>query len=222
MPRAALPRSFQRGAGPLLAVLLLNGCGGPSPPAHGPATPRPMVTGPALRQCLADLDGLGVRYRRLPDRNFPGGCQQVGTVQLGDVGVPVANLGPVTCPLARAMTGWLRDAVQPAARVWMSSRVTGVETMGSYSCRPVNGMAGNRLSEHAFANAVDISGFAFADGRRVTVLAAWNGQDPAGRDFIRAAFGSGCRHFARILGPQANSLHANHFHLDMGRGDYCR
>ena len=49
-----------------------------------------------------------------------------------------------------------------------------------------------------------------------------NGQDPDGRDFVRAAFGSGCRHFTKILGPQANSLHANHFHLDMGRGDYCR
>jgi hypothetical protein len=163
-----------------------------------------------------------VRYRRLPDQNFPGGCQQVGTVQIADIGIPVTNLGPVTCPLARAITHWVREAVQPAARVWMSSAVTRVETMGSYSCRPVNGVAGNALSEHAFANAVDVAGFDFANGRRVTVLASWNGQDPDGRDFIRAAFGSGCRHFTKILGPQANSLHANHFHLDMGRGDYCR
>jgi hypothetical protein len=222
MPRAASLWSSKRWLGPLAAVLVVNSCGGPPTPSRRPATPRPMLTGPALRQCLADLDRLGVRYRRLPDQNFPGGCQQIGTVQLVDIGVPVTNLGPVTCPLARALTGWVRDAMQPTARVWMSSRVTRVETMGSYSCRPVNGVSGNKLSEHAFANAVDISGFTFANGRRVTVLAAWNGQDPDGRDFIRAAFGSGCRHFTKILGPQANSLHANHFHLDMGRGDYCR
>ncbi len=222
MSRAASLWSSKRWLGPLTAFVILNSCGGPSPTSRRPATPRPVLTGPELRQCLADLDALHVRYRRLPDQNFPGGCQQIGTVQLSDIGVPVTNLGPVTCPLARAMTHWVREAVQPAARVWMSSAVTRVETMGSYSCRPVNGVAGNKLSEHAFANAVDVSGFAFANGRRVTVLAAWNGQDPDGRDFIRAAFGSGCRHFTKILGPQANSLHANHFHLDMGRGDYCR
>ena len=222
MPPTASLWSSKRWLGPLLALLVVNGCGGPSPPSRRPATPRPMLTGPELRQCLADLDALRVRYRRLPDQNFPGGCQQIGAVQLIDIGVPVTNIGPVTCPLARAMTRWVRDAVQPAARVWMSSQVTKVETMGSYSCRPVNGVTGNKLSEHGFANAVDISGFDFASGRRVTVLAAWNGQDPDGRDFVRAAFGSGCRHFTKILGPQANSLHANHFHLDMGRGDYCR
>jgi hypothetical protein len=222
MPRATSLRSFKRWLGPLLIVSIVNSCGGPSPPAHRPATPRPVVTGPELRQCLADLDALHVRYRRLPDQNFPGGCQQIGTVQISDVGVPVTNLGPVTCPLARAMTHWVREAVQPAARVWMSSQVIKVETFGSYSCRPINNVTGNKLSEHAFANAVDISGFDFANGRRVTVLAAWNGEDPDGHDFIRAAFGSGCRHFTKILGPQANSLHANHFHLDMGRGDYCR
>src|SRR5258708_13957957 len=222
MPRLATLRLSKRWLGPLLALLVVNSCGGPSPPARRPATPRPMLTGPALRQCLADLDGLGVRYRRLPDQSFPGGCQQIGTVQLLDLGVPVTNLGPVTCPLARAMTRWVREAVQPAARVWMSSAVTKVETMGSYSCRPVNGVAGNALSEHAFANAVDIAAFDFASGRRVTGLPRWNGQDPDGHDFIRAAFGSGCRHFTKILGPQANTLHANHFHLDMGRGDYCR
>ncbi len=222
MPRAASLRSSKRWLGPLLILLIVNSCGGPSPPARRPSTPRPLVTGPELRQCLADLDALHVRYRRLPDQNFPGGCQQIGTVQISDIGIPVTNLGPVTCPLARAMTHWVREAVQPAARVWMSSQVTKVETLGSYSCRPVNGVAGNKLSEHAFANAVDVSGFDFANGRQVTVLAAWNGQDPDGHDFIRAAFGSGCRHFTKILGPQANALHANHFHLDMGRGDYCR
>jgi hypothetical protein len=222
MPRAASLRFSKRWLGPLLALLVVNGCEGPSPPPRRPSPPRPQVTGPALRQCLADLDALGVRYRRLPDQSFPGGCQQIGTIQIVDIGVPVTNLGPVTCPLARAMTHWVREAVQPTARVWMSSQVTRVETMGSYSCRPVNNVAGNKLSEHAFANAVDISGFDFADGRRVTVLTAWNGQDPDGHDFIHAAFGSGCRHFTKILGPQANTLHANHFHLDMGRGDYCR
>ena len=221
MACAPIPlRRLPRQVAALLLALGVVSCGGPSPRA--PTPPRSALTGAELRQCLADLDALGVRYRRLPDQTFPGGCQQVGTVQLIDLGVPVTNLGPVTCPLARAMTGWIRQAVQPAARVWMGSALTRVETFGSYACRPVNGIAGNTLSEHALANAVDVSAFDFADGRRVTVLSGWNGADADAHDFLHAVYGSGCRHFATILGPEANSYHANHFHLDMGRGPYCR
>lgn len=217
--RASLRSLIVRAAGLLLALTVVA-CGGPPPRA--PVAPRSTLTGAALRQCLADLDALGVRYRRLPDQSFPGGCQQIGTVQLIDIGVPVTNLGPVTCPLARAMTGWVRQAVQPAARVWMSSAVTRVETFGSYACRPVNGVAGNALSEHAFANAVDVAAFDFANDRRVTVVGEWNGPDSDAHDFLHAVYGSGCRHFATILGPEANTFHSNHFHLDMGRGPYCR
>ena len=94
---------------------------------------------------------------------------------------------------------------------------------GSYTCRNRNGAADGPISEHAFANAVDVSAFVLADGRRITVLEGWNGDgDGDARRFLRALHQAGCRRFAITLGPDANADHHNHFHFDMGRGPYCR
>lgn len=158
----------------------------------------------------------------LPDRSFAGGCSALGAVQLLDIGTPVSNLGAMTCSAARSLARWTREAVQPAASQWMESKVVRIESFGSYACRPVNGQAGNKLSEHGRANAVDIAAFSFADGRRVTVLDGWNSGDEAVRGFLRAVHQAGCRRFAVGLGPGANAFHHNHFHFDMGRGPYCR
>jgi hypothetical protein len=191
----------------------------PRPPA--PAAPR-AHTSEATNQCHAELRREAVEFRILPDRTFDGGCSAIGAVQLLDIGTPVTNLGAMTCPLARGLARWTREAVQPAADQWMKSRVTRIESFGTYACRPVNGQAGARLSEHGRANAVDIGAFTFANGRRVTVLDGWNGADEDARSFLRAVHQAGCRRFATGLGPEANVLHHNHFHFDMGQGPYCR
>ena len=146
----------------------------------------------------------------------------MGSVQLLDIGTPVTNLGAMTCPLARAFTGWTRDAVQPAARAWLGTSVSRMESFGTYSCRPVNSQAGGRLSEHGLANAVDIGAFVLADGRRITVLEGWHGPDPDVRQFLRAVHQAGCRRFSIGIGPDANALHRDHLHFDLGRGPYCR
>lgn len=173
-------------------------------------------------QCQADLRAEGVRFRPLPDRTFGNGCTAVGAVQLLDIGTPVTNLGAMTCPLARQFARWAREAMQPAARAWLGSPVVRVESLGTYSCRPVNGRPGARLSEHGRANAVDIGAFVLADGRRITVLAGWNGGDGDVRRFLRAIHAAGCRRFGIVLGPDADAFHRDHLHFDMGQGPYCR
>ena len=97
-----------------------------------------------------------------------------------------------------------------------------IETFGTFACRSVNSRAGARISEHGFANAVDVGGFTLADGRHVTVEAGWNGSDAAARDFLRDVHRAGCRRFSVGLSPQADAYHYNHLHFDMGRGPYCR
>ncbi len=205
----------------LVLALLLASCiprdDRPEPP------PRPTGSDPAAtRQCLADLAAAGVRVRALPDRTFESGCSALGAVQLVEIGTPVANLGAMTCPLARRFAAWVRDGVQPAARQWFGQQVTRIESFGTYACRPVNNQAGGRLSEHGRANAVDIAAFRLADGRRITVLDGWNGPDEKARGFLREVHRDGCRRFAVGLGPDANALHRDHFHFDLGRGPYCR
>jgi hypothetical protein len=209
--------------GAFLLLLLLAACipGGGSKRAPE----RPPRAGEASKdtlQCRADLDKEGVRYRVLQDRVFENGCTALGSVQLLDIGTPVTNLGAMTCPLARQFGRWVREAVQPAASAWLGTRVVRIESFGTYSCRSVNNVAGAKLSEHGRANAVDVAAFVLADGRRITVLNGWNGEDEDVRRFLRAAHAAGCRRFQIVLGPDADAYHRNHFHFDMGRGPYCR
>jgi hypothetical protein len=205
-----------------LATLLLAACI-PSSERKPGRMPQPaQATARDTLQCLAHLDREGVRYRALEDRVFAKGCTALGAVQLLDIGTPVANLGAMTCPLARQFARWTREAMQPAARAWLGSRVVRVESFGTYSCRPVNGRPGARLSEHGRANAVDIGAFLLADGRRITVKAGWSGEDADVRRFLRAIHAAGCRRFGIVLGPDADAFHRDHLHFDMGQGPYCR
>lgn len=218
-----MPAMGKRGI--IAATLLLAACI-PSkerrPEAPSAEAPRPERQDAATRQCHADLRRDDVEFKILPDRNFGGGCTAVGSVQLLDIGTPTTNLTAMTCPLAREFSRWTREAAQPAARAWLDSRIVRIESFGTYACRPVNGMAGGKLSEHGRANAVDISAFVLEDGRRITVLEGWNSRDEDVRRFLRAVHQAGCRRFQITIGPEANSLHHNHFHFDMGRGPYCK
>lgn len=206
-------------------LLVLGACIPRSEPRAPPPRPDPIRTdssSPSTLQCHIDLAREGVGFRALEDREFGGGCRAVGAVQLREIGTPVTNLGAMTCPLARQFARWVREAVQPAADQWLGSPIRRVETFGTYACRGVNGQAGARLSEHAFANAVDVSAFVLADGRRITVAQGWNGEDERVRSFLRAIHRAGCRRFSIGLGPDSDAYHYNHFHFDMGRGPYCR
>ena len=206
----------------IAAFLLLTSCIPKVDPPSRPAPTQSAEPSKATLQCHAELRREEVEFKILPDRTFDGGCSALGAVQLLDIGTPVTNLGAMTCPLARSLARWSREAVQPAASQWMKSRVTRIESFGTYACRPVNGQAGARLSEHGRANAVDIAAFTFADGRRITVLDGWNGPDEDVRLFLRTVHQAGCRRFSVGLGPDANALHHNHFHFDLGQGPYCR
>jgi hypothetical protein len=206
-----------------LLLLALAGC---IPSGKGPPPPRPAGTPAqpdrAALQCRADLAREGVKFKVLPDRVFGGGCSAIGTVQLLDIGLPTRNLGAMTCPLARSFARWTREAVEPTAKAWLGSPVVRIDSFGTYSCRPVNNEPGGKLSEHGRSNAVDVSGFVLADGRRITILDGWNGSDDDVRRFLRSVHDAGCRRFSVGLGPDANAYHRNHLHFDMGRGPYCR
>jgi len=150
----------------------------------------------------------------------------IDTIKLMDFGTQTTNLGAMTCPLASSFTDWARYAVAPAAKQYLGSPVIKIETMGTFNCRVVNGGRSGRLSEHAFANAVDVSAFVLRDGRRISVLNGWRGS-PEERAFLRRLHQSACKRFGTVLGPDYNAAHANHFHFDMAKSmrdgtAYCR
>ena len=205
------------------ASLLVAACIPKSEPPAVRSEPRgTLAPDKSTLLCHADLRREELGFRVLPDRSFANGCSALGAVQLTEIGTPVANLGAMTCPAARQFARWTREAVQPAAAQWLGSPVSRIESMGTYACRPVNGQAGAKLSEHGRANAVDIGAFLLEDGRRITVEAGWSGEDERVRRFLRAVHQAGCRRFGVTLGPDANGYHRDHLHFDMGPGPYCR
>jgi len=66
-----------------------------------------------------------------------------------------------------------------------------------------------RMSEHATANAVDISGFRMKLGKKVNLLKNWDGT-PQEQEFLRRIRDGGCKFFRITLSPDYNSLHDPH------------
>ena len=218
-----------------IAVLSLSACfGSPDvmkrsdtqrPSADTPKRPQmtsaPSFNSPEARQCAVDLKQAGVKFTPLPNQDHGGGCSSIDAVKLLDIGTPTTNLGAMTCPLARNFAAWAQYAVKPAARKYFGQEVVKIETFGTYSCRNIYGGRSGRLSQHAYSNAVDVSGFVLADGRRIMLDGGWTGDKPS-QDFLRALHKSACRRFGTVLSPDYNAAHYNHFHMDMSGAGYCR
>ncbi len=180
---------------------------------------------PSDRSCLADLDATGARFSPIPDTYSAPGCNKLGTVQLsalsGDSSqFGISNLGPVKCGTAKAFSAWARYGVDRAARQILGSPLARIETMGSYACRNIAGST--RRSAHATGNAIDVSGFVLADGRRIDLKSDWDGGSAAEREFLRIVHKSACKRFGTVLGPEYNAAHRDHFHLEGTGATFCR
>ncbi len=211
----------------LMITAALSACVGPPKGARPGVRPAPVVaTSPDMKQCVAQLQRQGARYTILPSRNFGEGCSAINAVMLTGAGVPISNVSAIQCPLASALTGWVKGSVQPAARAAFDQPLARIESMGAYSCRNIIGGRGSGRSEHASANAVDVSAFVLADGRRISVSGGWIGRDDEQR-FLRTIRKAACDHFQTVLSPDYNAAHHDHFHFDLapntrGSAGYCR
>jgi hypothetical protein len=216
----------------IAASLALAGCSGDRDERRPPARPRnsaPItLTAPPTKEtkaCFADLAEQDVRYNPLPDRDYGGGCVVRGAVQLIDYGVPTNNLKAMACPLARNFVAWVRNGVVPAAREMLGSDLVRIDSFGTYACRSIVGggaASALRLSEHSYANAVDIAAFVLKDGRRITIERDWRSEDADVREFLRVIQRSACKRFVTVLSPEYNAAHYNHLHIDMGGKPLCR
>ena len=114
-----------------------------------------------------------------------------------------------------ALEAWLNAIVEPDAQTRFGQRVATVNVFGAYSCRGIDNMAGARLSEHAFGNAVDVAGFTLADGRRIDFVHDWKTTDSQEAAFLHEVHAGACQYFTTVLGPGADVFHYNHIHLDL-------
>jgi len=176
-------------------------------------------------QCFATLEQLpDIRLARLLDREVSEQCHIRGHALVRGLGL--ASLDPVStrCDTALRLALWETHSLQPAARRWLGTQVRSIIHFGSYSCRTMATEAGgsSAMSAHATARAIDIAGFAFDDGRSLSLQAGWRSRDAAERAFLREIRSGACNWFRTVLSPDFNSLHADHFHFAQGRYGACR
>jgi hypothetical protein len=188
--------------------------------APAPSQPRLFQTA-----CPAIIDGR-VIARPLPpiDDNECGERSPLAleAVTVRGRSVPVTGDAVTNCQTATALSHWL-DAVDGYAAAHDKTRIATVDVGTSYMCRArVTGSANDTPSEHGFADALDVIGFTLEDGRTIRVETAWPGDDDAGRSLIRFAHDAACAAFTTVLGPDANALHHDHLHVDLGcHGKTC-
>ncbi|MDP2214287.1 extensin family protein [Phenylobacterium sp.] len=190
--------------------------------------PPGLATTAKFRRAAADPDlcrevlaAGGVGFTEEPDR-VSGDCPLTNTVRLRGGVTPLAPAAPVmTCPLALSYAFWDRHVLGPATRRVMETDVARVEHYGVFACRNVYGRSEGRVSEHASANALDVSALVLEDGRRLSVIGDFN-DDNDGGTLMRALRTGACDYFRAVLSPDYNAAHADHLHLDYGRFGLCR
>lgn len=210
-------RRYRQAACAVLLLAALASCGGEQRARR--QTPPYQVGGAA---CLNALSLRGVRME--PWLQAP---QSRSSVCRIDTPVRVAAgrtmvFRPTLETSCAMLLAWsdLEPDLQRAAREHLGVPLRAVRHFGSYSCRGINGNAG-QPSLHATARAFDIAAFELADGRVVTVLNDWDDGTRAERRFLRAVRDAACRRAAMVLHPDSDRRHRNHLHVDLGPWRGC-
>jgi hypothetical protein len=132
-------------------------------------------------------------------------------------GLEVSPPATLVCAVAEALSRWTKEVVAIEAGRHLEAQPTRIAIGTSYECRNQNRQPTGKLSEHAFANGVDISGFDFK-GRKALAIGEHAPETPEAL-FQQAVRTGACNYFTTVLGPGSDAAHATHLHLDLrGRG----
>jgi hypothetical protein len=112
--------------------------------------------------------------------------------------------------------------VQDESMKTFGKRVVKIHHLGTYSCREMAAYPG-WVSEHSYANAIDLASFLLEDGRTIDVLKDFKPKTAIAatekgtwlRDVAQRAFKEEV--FSTVLTPFFNKFHASHFHVDLAR-----
>lgn len=168
--------------------------------------------------CKIALGNSGFEFEAVADKTS-GTCPLTDQVLLHQSHYPYSQTVKATCPVIAALLIWEQHVVKPAAERHLSSPVASISHYGIFSCRNIAGSS--RRSQHASANAIDISGFTLENGQSISVLNDWDDMSEQGQ-FLREIRDGACGIFSTVLGPDYNNAHRDHFHLDMGSFSICR
>ncbi|MBN8911545.1 MAG: extensin family protein [Rhizobiales bacterium] len=201
---------------PALIPALISGC------SSGPNFVAKLEPWRAKEENSCLESGVLARTTFVASRSALGGPSVCGTERPFELSavyggrVQIKPTALLRCPMIPQVDRWVSESVIPAARRYFGSDVIEISIAGSYSCRPMNHVSGAKLSEHGYANALDVSGFTLADGRKVSVKRGWNGSEVE-QAYLRVVHRSACQYFTTVLGPNHDRAHNDHFHVDLAR-----
>jgi hypothetical protein len=217
-PRPAPPPAPQAPVKPSDPADLLRQ---PPPELGGPKTEAGMPAEEAT--CRAELSALGARFKELPAVQEPAGCAMphpLAVTQL-TADIDIAPEITLNCATALATAKFAKDVMSPAAAKAFGSPLKSIAQASGYVCRPRNGT--QKLSEHAFGNAIDIASFTLADE---TVIPIEPAPPPANDKLLREIRKAACGPFKTVLGPGSDDDHSLHFHFDLAQrrngGTFCQ
>ena len=177
-----------------------------------------LPTSRETQACYADLSREGVRYSPLPDRDYGGGCQVIGAVQLLDIGVPVTGIKAMRCGLAEEFIGWTRNA-RRAGRVSSARQHAGADRDDGHLCLPQHrrhrdrrGCRGTRSPTRSTSRRSSSP-----TGAASSVKDGWRSDDADVQRFWKLIHTSACKRFGTVLSPDYNAAHYNHLHLEDDR-----
>jgi hypothetical protein len=151
----------------------------------------------------------------IPDIHGPGDCGGEDLVRLEAIVLPDKHLVSVKpaailrCPMASAITDWIRTDMAPLAAS-LGSFINGLDNFDSFECRGRNRVVGGRLSEHGRANALDVGALKFANGQSISLT-----DRTVSRSLRESVLHSACARFSTVLGPGSDGYHEDHIHLDL-------
>lgn len=181
---------------------------------------------PPLDDCEARLRAAGVSFKpaRIGLRKQDGvgvcGAEQVVRYRRGPGNIRYSSAPLVTCQMALALADFERVLQDEAVRE-LGTRVVRIQHLGTFNCRKM--AAFDLVSEHSFANGIDLRRFELADGREVDVLRHFQPERDEPTDartsFLRRLgnrlFDDGV--FSNVVTPYFDRLHRNHIHVDLAR-----
>ena len=162
-----------------------------------------------------------LRYAVLDDHIAPPNCALENVLLVHTTTLELPQAAIIHCPLLISWLMFEQQQLQPLARQHLGSEVQKLRLYSSFSCRNVYGRSTGKRSQHAHAAALDIGGFTLADGTQISVLNDWSGSG-AKSTFLKAVRDQACHYFGTVLGPDYNTAHSNHFHVDLTGNHLCQ
>ena len=175
--------------------------------------------------CRERLKSLGVEFEeRKPVHDEEKGCSIPYPLMVKTLGAKI-NVTPeaeMNCQMAEASARFIADTISPAAKAGFGAGLKSINQASAYVCRPRHN--GQKMSEHAFGNALDIASFTLTDGEKIDIEPT--PEQEGVKKFLADLRKAACGPFKTVLGPGSDPDHELHFHLDLeprrNGGTFCQ